>query len=247
MEVGTMPAPPGVDRDALFAIIQKLVEKGAKVNARVRGDTDMRNAIKATWLNEAGATPFLRASLCGDVQVMKYLLDHGADPKIPTFDNTTALAALSGVGYTKGFMQDIDGPEASVKDIQMLIDAGIDVNAANKDKVTALHGAAHKNFTGAIQLLVDHGADLTAVSQRRGTFERSKDFKGNTVLDWAYGVQTGGESSVFHPEAVALVTKLMNDRKLALVRFETTDGGIGAVAATGASKTVQQQRGTAVN
>ncbi len=188
----------------------------------------MRNAIKATWLNEAGATPFLRASLCGDLPVMKLLLAHGADPKIPTEDGTTTLAALSGVGFTKGFMEDIDGPEVSLQALQLLLDAGIDVNAANKDKVTALHGAAHKNFVGAIQLLVDHGGDLTAVSQRRGTFEKSKEFKGNTVLDWAYGVQTGGESSVFHPEAVALVEKLLQAHNLPPIRFESTDGGIGA-------------------
>ncbi len=126
----------------------------------MKDDTEVRNAIKATWLNEAGATPFLRASLCGDVKVMELLLKHGADPKIPTDDGTTALAALSGVGFTKGFMQDLEGADTSVKAIKLLIASGIDVNAANKDKVTALHGAAHKNFVEAIQLLADNGADL---------------------------------------------------------------------------------------
>ncbi|MEJ0035813.1 MAG: ankyrin repeat domain-containing protein [Gammaproteobacteria bacterium] len=231
MEYGTMPPPP-IDREALLAFIKLLIAKGADTNARVKDDTEMRNAIKATWLNEAGATPFLRASLCGDYTVMKLLLEHGADPKIPTEDGTTALAALSGVGFTKGFMQDIEGPETSLRAIKLLIDSGIDVNAANKDNVTALHGAAHKNFAAAIQLLVDHGGDLTVVSQRRGTFERSKEFKGNTVLDWAYGVQTGGEASIFHPEAVALVEKLLKERNLPLTRFGFTDGGIAGQPAS---------------
>lgn len=239
MEYGTMPPPPGIDREALFELIKVLLSKGADVNARVKDDTEMRNAIKATWLNEAGATPFLRASLCGDYTVMKLLLEHGADPKIPTEDGTTALAALSGVGFTKGFMQDIEGTETSVRALKLLIDSGIDVNAANKDNVTALHGAAHKNFVEAIQLLVDHGADLTIVSQRRGTFERSKEFKGNTVLDWAYGVQTGGEASVFHPEAVELVERLLKARNLPLIRHGFTDGGITAAPVSGT-----QQRST---
>lgn len=227
MEYGTMPPPP-IDRDDLLALIHELLAKGANVNARINDDTEMRNAIKATWLNEAGATPFLRASLCGDYTVMKLLLEHGADPKIPTEDGTTALAALAGVGFTKGFMEDIEGTDTSIKALRLLIDSGIDVNAANKDNVTALHGAAHKNFVEAIQLLVENGGDLTVVSQRRGTFERSKEFKGNTVLDWAYGVQTGGEAAVFHPEAVALVEKLMKERKLPLIRFGYTDGGVVA-------------------
>lgn len=97
-------------------------------------------------------------------------------------------------------------------------------------KVTALHDAAHKNFVGAIQMLADHGANLTAVSQGRGTFERSNELKGNTVRDWAYDVQTGGEAAVFHPEAVALVEKPKKERNLPLIRFEHTDGGVTAAA-----------------
>ena len=36
------------------------------------------------WLNEDGATPFLRAAQSSDVELMKLLLAHGADPKIAT-------------------------------------------------------------------------------------------------------------------------------------------------------------------
>ena len=44
----------------------------------------------------------------------------------------------------------------------MCLDAGIDVNAADFEGRTALHGAAHKGRTAVIQLLVDHGANLEA-------------------------------------------------------------------------------------
>jgi len=110
---------------------------------------------------------------------------------------------------------------------EILIAAGVEVNAVNTDKVSALHGAAHKNFTSAIQLLVNHGADLAARSQRASPFER-KGTLGNTALDWASGVQIGMQSSIFHPEAVELVTKLMQDRGLTVEGLTNTKGGFRA-------------------
>ena len=224
LEKGTMPNPV-VDLDALYGVIEALVAKGADVNIRVKADTEVHNAIRSTWLHEAGATPFLRASLCGDLQVMKFLLAHGADPRINTEDGTTALMALAGVGYTKGFMKDVGGTSQSVEAMKLLLDAGIDVNAKTKEEVMALHGAAHKNFVQGIQLLVDHGADLTAHSMMRGQFERGEKFAGNTVLDWADGIQTGMESAIYNAEAVTLLEKLMKERNIPLERLSGTVGG----------------------
>ena len=44
----------------------------------------------------------------------------------------------------------------------MCLDLGIDPNVADDEGRTALHGAAHKGRLEVIQLLVDHGANLTA-------------------------------------------------------------------------------------
>src|SRR5690606_28165178 len=114
LEKGTMPNPV-VDMDGMYHLIERLLEKGANVNARLMTDTEVHNSIRSTWLDEAGATPFLRAALCADLKVMKLLLAHGADPLIATTDGTTALAALAGVGYTKGFMQDVGPIEESIE------------------------------------------------------------------------------------------------------------------------------------
>jgi ankyrin repeat protein len=216
---------PVVDMDGMYGIIESLLAKGANVNARLLADTEVHNSIRSTWLNETGGTPFLRAALCGDLKVMKLLLAHGADPLIATSDGTTALAALAGVGYTKGFMHDVGPVSESIEAMQMLIDAGIDINAQNTDLVAAIHGAAHKNFTQAIQLLVDNGADLTMHSNRRGQFQRTDGISGNTVLDWADGFQTGMESAIYNAEAVELVEKLLTDRGLPLERLSGTVGG----------------------
>src|SRR5579885_223180 len=152
--------------------IKLLLDKGANVNARIcgaqstdkecKGDTtETRTNFTMQWLYEDGATPFLRAAQSGDVTLMKLLLAHGADPKIATAHNDTALAVASGIGWVEGVTFEWS-PEQSVEAVKMCLDLGIDPNVADDQGRTALHGAAHKGRTEVIQLLVDHGANLEA-------------------------------------------------------------------------------------
>ena len=96
----------------------------------------------------------------------------------------------------------------------MCLDAGIDVNVADDEGRTALHGAAHKGRTDVIQLLVDHGANLEAHDKgSRDTFAGA--MKGMTwiPLDWSRGlVRVGVQSAVAHPEAEKLLFALMRER-----------------------------------
>ncbi len=226
MEEGTMPNPT-IDKAGMLEVIRMMLDRNVDVNARLKADTEIHNGIAATWLREGGATAFLRASASADLEVMKLLLAHGADPKINASDGTTALMALSGVGFTQGFMHDFGPPEQSLEALHLLLDIGFDVNAHTVDGVTALHGAANKNFAAAIQLLVDRGADLTAVSHRVGPFELGGN-SGKTVLDWATGVSVAMQSPVYHPDSVAMVLKLMKEKNIPIKTFNTTKGGLGS-------------------
>jgi uncharacterized protein len=223
MEKGTMPNPK-LDQDGLFKAIEFMVTHGANVNARIRGNTEVHNGIAATWLRENGATAFLRAAFCADLPVMKLLLANGADPNIATVDKTTALMALSGVGYADGFTRDFGTEKDSLEAMKILIDRGADVNAVNADGVTALHGAAHKNFLAGIEYLVTKGGDLAIRSHRETQYER-KGGPGNTALDWATGIQIGMQSAIYHEEAVKLISKLMTEHGLEAVGLSRTKGG----------------------
>ena len=64
--------------------IKLLLDKGANVNARMKDSTETRTVFTNQWLDENGATAFLRASQSGDLELMKLLLSRGADPKIAT-------------------------------------------------------------------------------------------------------------------------------------------------------------------
>ena len=206
--------------------IKLLIAKGARVNTRIcgvessasdcKGDTtETRTNFTMQWLSEEGATPFLRAAQSGDVTLMKLFLDHGADPKVATAHGVTALEVAAGIGWVEGITFEWS-PEQSMEAVKMCVDLGIDINNADDEGRTALHGAAHKGRTDVIQFLVDHGADLEAHDKgSRDTFAGA--MKGMTwiPLDWARGlVRVGVQSAVAHPDAEKLMIALMKDRGL---------------------------------
>ena len=219
IETGTIPVP---NANQALDFIKMLLDSGADTNLRLKANTEIRNGQRATWLNEAGATPFLRAALCGDIEVMKLLLAHGADPKIPTNDHTTPLMAAAGVGYSDGFIHD-RSVEETIEAMKLILDLGADVNAANDQGLTALHGAAHKAALEEIQLLVDRGGDLAA--KDKGSKAYGADTPGLLPLDWAQGVVVGVQSAIYHADAVELITKLMKEKGIPIPTVTRTIGG----------------------
>ena len=195
--------------------IKLLLDKGANVNARMKDSTETRTVFTNQWLDENGATAFLRASQSGDLVLMKLLLAHGADPKIDTVLHVTALQVAAGIGWVEGITYEWS-PEATLQAVKMLIDLGLDVNAQADTGRTALHGAAHKGRTDVIQLLVDHGARLD-VRDYGNTDNRGGKLAIHTWLpvDYADGlVRVGVQSAIAHPEAGLLLRKLMKDAGL---------------------------------
>ena len=224
LETGTIPVPNG---DQAMDFIKLLLDRGVNVNARLSANTEIRNGQRATWLNENGATPFLRAALCGDVEVMKLLLSHGADPNIATNDHTTPLMAAAGVGYSDGFIHD-RSVEETVQAMKLILDLGADVNAANDQGLTALHGAAHKAALEEIQLLVDRGANLSA--RDKGSKAFGQHTEGLLPLNWAEGVPVGVQSAIYHADAVDLIKKLMTEKGIPIPTITRTVGGNAALA-----------------
>jgi len=206
--------------------IKLLLAKNADVNVRVCGtqstptactgdSTETRTNFTMQWLNEDGATPFLRAAQSSDVELMKLLLAKGADPKIMTARNVTALAVASGIAWVEGVTYETSR-EQNVETVKMLLDLGIDPNIHDEDGRTSLHGAAHKGRNEIIQLLVDHGGDLTAHDNgSRDTVNGA--MKGMTWVPLHYSeglVRVGVQSAIAHPETTAYIKKLMTDKGL---------------------------------
>ena len=145
------------------------------------------------------------------------LLSYGADPKTKTDHDDTALTAAAGIGWVEGVTY-----EQSVKEnlaaVRMLLDLGLDPNAANNDGRTPLMAAAMKGRNEVVQLLVDRGARLDA--RDRGSRDTETTVSVNAghtwqALDYADGlVRVGVQSAVNRPETAALIRKLMTERGL---------------------------------
>jgi ankyrin repeat protein len=190
--------------------IKLLLDHGANVNARIKDSTETRTVFTNQWLDENGATAFLRASQSGDLVLMKLLLDHGADPKIDTGLHVTALQVAAGIGWVEGITYEWS-PEATLEAVKMLVDLGLDVNAQADTGRTAMHGAAHKGRTDVIQVLYDHGGKLD-VRDYGNTDNRGGKLAIHTwePVDYADGlVRVGVQSAIPHPEAGLLLRKLM--------------------------------------
>ncbi len=208
IESGDYPVRKG-DMDHLD-FIKLLLDKGANVNARMKDSTETRTVFTNQWLDENGATAFLRASQSGDIVLMKLLLAHGADPKIATLLGVTALQAAAGIGWVEGITYQWS-QEQTDEAVKLLLDLGLDPNAQADTGRVALHGAAHKGSTKVVQLLFDHGAKLN-IRDYGNTDNRGGKLAVHTwePVDYADGlVRVGVQSAISHPETGMLIRKLM--------------------------------------
>jgi ankyrin repeat protein len=215
IENGDYPVRKG-DMDHL-EFIKLLLDKGANVNARVKDSTETRTVFTNQWLDENGATAFLRASQSGDIELMKLLLARGADPNINTVLGVTPLQVAAGIGWVEGITYEWS-PEATTEAVKMLIELGNDVNAQADTGRTALHGAAHKGRADVIQILADRGARLD-VRDYGNTDNRGGKLAVHTwqAVDYADGlVRVGVQSAIPHPEAGKLLRTLMAAKGLAV-------------------------------
>jgi ankyrin repeat protein len=194
----TRPASKEFDATRPIDIARLALNRGARINAALiepipgRGLSDDPDPILTS-----GATAFIRAAKTADVTAMKLLLDHGASPLLTTEAGTNALMAASGLGWRYGLSRVAETD--SVQAIQICLNAGLSINAANEKGETALHGAAMRGANEIVQFLVDHGARLDLT-----------DKEGRTPLSIAEGDEKHG--LLAYPKTAALLRKLAQAR-----------------------------------
>jgi ankyrin repeat protein len=198
------------DMDSL-AFITYLLDKGANVNARVTESTETRTVFTNQWLNEEGATAFLRASQSGDLELLKLLVARGADPKINTKLGVTPLAVAAGIGWVEGVTKEHSTAQ-TVEAVKYLLSLGIDPNFQADTGRVALHGAAHKGATEVVKVLVAAGARMDVRDFGNTDNRGSPELSTHTWLpvDYAEGlVRVGVQSAIPHPETAKVLRELM--------------------------------------
>lgn len=113
-----------------------------------------------------GFTALHLAAFFGQQDVARFLLQHGADPGVPS-QNPMRVTPLNSAAAAR---------QAGIA--RMLLEHGSPVNAAQHGGWTALHSAAHNGDRDLVELLLQNGADRSLMGDN-----------GKTAYDYALEAQ----------------------------------------------------------
>ena len=189
LEQGADPNAAGAGYAALHAavlrsqvqLVEALLDHGADANAVVEHGTNGRrfSADYSIRHQLIGTNAFWLAAKYGELEILRTLAEHGADPFVVPEGGMSALQAAIGMPGSSlesrrdrigNSAQDPDDEERRTLELaRIVIDLGVDVNAADQRGNTALHDAVRKDFASVVELLVARGADVNAVNERDQT------------------------------------------------------------------------------
>lgn len=194
------------------AVVKALLARGADPNGRLMMPLRLSAAfipynpeLVSGRLSQVGATPFMLAAKSVDTNMMRLLVDAGANPRLTADDGTTAAILAAGLGkrsatdmfaFIRYYTWD---EERAVETIKLCLELGIDVSASNKFGETALHGATYHAALKVIKFLVANGANVNATN-----------WSEQTPLRLAQGHFYSG-TFVRYPEAATLLRELGAD------------------------------------
>ena len=186
------------DRKEKVELIKALLARRADPNARIARRLP---GFAGGYAEPIGATPFFLASSVADVEVMRLLLDAGADPMLHPENRISALMAASGVN--RRLAESPVSEEQSIEAATLLLQLGADARHIAANGENALFGPAYRGWNKLTQLLVDHGADVNAVSKA-----------GITPWLAASGLGDRFGGVLFNKETAALLVRLGADPAL---------------------------------
>ncbi len=166
-------------------IINTLLAAGVDLNPQLNMHRPSRGGNSGRFVEEflnTGCTPLLRATIANDVEVVRALLDKGANPNIAGMGLTPFLIA-AGVGTggrgTGLAASTSAGGAANMALMDLLLEHGADVNAqvtgtktysmrisrapSSTEGMTALHVAAQRGTADVVRYLLEKGAKTDLV------------------------------------------------------------------------------------
>ena len=170
---GRPPAQTG-NLDSLD-LARRLLAEGADPNVRIfwqeiAFEVDLgivkpppNISVGRNYISFIGATPFYLAAKHADLDLMKLLVDYGADPLTPTRQGVTPLMAAAGLGFWDG---ESPGPlngtpeRVRLEAVKMTLALGNDLHAVTDFGDTVLEG-------DGVDLLLRHPLNLLEMDAQR--------------------------------------------------------------------------------
>ena len=203
-------------------LIRKLLDAGANPNALVNNTP--RGRMREGSPRIVFATALMRAAFAGDLELVKLLLERGADPAIVSKDGETMVSAAAGLAFIHGYHRGKPGAER-LQVVKLFVQRGNDVNQPDDYGITPLMAAGNYGDVAMIQYLIDVGADLGAHDlgkKNDGAFGSSVEPL--MPIDYAIGVGTfvPNNAVIIHEDAVALMARVMKERGITHTTSECT-------------------------
>jgi uncharacterized protein len=210
-----------VTKDPL-PLVKKLLDAGADPNFLINNTP--RNRMREGSPRITYATVIHRAAFAGDLELVKLLLQYGANPHVLSSDRETTLMAACGNGFILGFHRTKPSAER-LETIKLLLQLGEDINAADNYGITPLMMAANFGDVPIVKYLIDQGADLGAHdlgTKNDGVFGASTEPL--MALDYAIGVGTFRPNNAIlpHDDVAKVIQEEMKKRGIKHTTSECT-------------------------
>jgi ankyrin repeat protein len=144
-------------KDTVTRIVKALLAQKADPNIRL---VQEHPAATGNEVSLGGATALILAAEVNNFDVVKALLDGGADPKATTDAGHSALHMAAGGGTDVQRMRSPEERALAIKTVQLLVDKGVGVDDPGQFGWTAFETATYQGLTEVMEYLAGKGADV---------------------------------------------------------------------------------------
>ena len=165
----------GLNRAERLDLIETLFEHGADPNVVMTKEPPRYGfslVAGSAGRHSTGGTAFIIAAMGADIELMRLLVEKGANPHAVSKIGTTAFMMAAGMAWME--YETLTGEDDYVEAAKYVASLGVDIDAQNSSGDTALHGVVQQGpqptgFDKVVVALYGLGADINIKNKRGQT------------------------------------------------------------------------------